>query len=209
MFDGMATTKPKRPVLRYHGGKWLLGPWIIQHFPDHKTYAEPFCGSASVLFMKDRSWTEVINDLDGEIINLFRVLRERGPELAEQLELTPYAIHEFRHSYEPSEDELEQARRTVVRAFMGFASASSSGQRTGFRGRNGFDGGNAPPNHWRRYPAGIPEYVERLRGVVIENRDSSSLFDLYDHERTLFYCDPPYVVSTRSGRSRTSPSYKY
>lgn len=130
-------------------------------------------------------------------------------ELRALLELTPYSMDEFKQSYKTSDDALEQARRTVIRAFMGFASASSSGQRTGFRGRNGFDGGNPPPNHWRRYPAGIPEYVERLQGVVIDNRNFAELAGVYDSPKTLFYCDPPYVLSTRSGKSRQSPSYRF
>ena len=83
---------PFRPVLRYHGGKWLLAPWIIQHFPAHRTYIEPFGGGASVLLRKPRVYSELYNDLDGDVVNLFRVLRsDRAGELVQLLRLTPFA----------------------------------------------------------------------------------------------------------------------
>lgn len=81
----------KRPLLRYHGGKWKLAPWILRHLPPHRVYVEPFGGGGSVLLQKPRSYAEVYNDLDGEIVNLFRVARERGEELAQAVELTPFA----------------------------------------------------------------------------------------------------------------------
>ena len=115
---------PSRPILRYHGGKWILAPWIISHFPPHRVYVEPFGGAASVLLRKPRSYAEVYNDLDREIVSLFRVARERGEELRRALELTPFARQEYLEAWHPSDDPLEQARRTVIRAYMGFASAA-------------------------------------------------------------------------------------
>ena len=103
-----------RPLVRYHGGKWMLAPWIIAHFPPHRTYVEPFGGGGSVLLRKTRSYAEVYNDLGGEIVNLFRVARARGEELARLVELTPFARAEFAESYEPAEDELEEARRLIA-----------------------------------------------------------------------------------------------
>jgi hypothetical protein len=80
---------PERPVLRYHGGKWELAPWIISNLPPHHVYAEPYGGAASVLLRKSRSYAEVYNDLDGEIVNLFRVLRETPDVLLRALSHGP------------------------------------------------------------------------------------------------------------------------
>jgi DNA adenine methylase len=67
--------------MRYHGGKWMLAPWVIENMPPHRVYIEPFGGAASVLIRKKRSYAEIYNDLDGEVVNLFRVCRDRGDEL--------------------------------------------------------------------------------------------------------------------------------
>ncbi|WP_299942173.1 DNA adenine methylase [uncultured Microbulbifer sp.] len=187
--------KPIRPVLRWFGGKWLLAPWILQHFPAHRVYVEPFGGAASVLLRKERSTAEVYNDLDMEVVNLFRVLRERGVELEQVLRLTPYAREEFAQSKEPSLDPLEQARRTVVRSCMGFGS-NAHNKVTGFRR---FSKGERaiPSQDWRNYPEALAGLVERLRGVVIENRDALAVIEAHDSPETLHYIDPPYVTSTR------------
>ena len=86
-----------RPALRYHGAKWRLAPWVIGHMPPHKVYVEPYGGAAGVLLRKPRSYSEVYNDLDGDIVTLFRVLRDpmRREALIEALTLTPYAREEF------------------------------------------------------------------------------------------------------------------
>ena len=85
-----------RPILRYHGGKFIMGDWIIRHFPSHRVYTEPFGGAASVLLQKDRSYGEVYNDMDGEIVNLFRVVRSQGQDLIGLLELTPFSRDDYR-----------------------------------------------------------------------------------------------------------------
>ena len=106
------------PLIRYHGGKWRLAPWIIQHLPPHRCYVEPFGGGASVLLRKPRAYAEVYNDLDDEIVNLFRVARDDGERLALACELTPFARGEFEDAYDQAAgDPLEQARRTVFRSF--------------------------------------------------------------------------------------------
>jgi len=88
---------PTRPVVRWHGGKWLRAPWIITHFPPHRVYVEPFGGGGSVLLRKPRAYAEVYNDLDNEVVDLFRVLRDRelATRLIELLRLTPFARAEF------------------------------------------------------------------------------------------------------------------
>lgn len=185
-----------RPLVRYHGGKWLLAPWIISHFPVHSCYVEPFGGGGSVLLRKPRAYAEVYNDLDGEIVNLFTMARERGEELARLCELTPFARTEFLQSYEPSGDPLEQARRTLARSFMGFGS-NAHNQVTGFRAKSNRRG-TTPARDWMNYPDALRITVQRLRGVVIENRDAMDCMLHHDAPQTLHYVDPPYVFATRS-----------
>lgn len=199
--------KRPRPLLRYHGGKWRLAPWILGHFPAHRVYVEPYGGGASVLIRKPRSAAEVYNDLDGEIVNLFTMARERGEELARMCELTPFARAEFELSYDPADCPLEQARRTLVRSYMGFGSAGASGQSTGFRS-NSNRSHTTPAHDWMNYPAALRDTLVRLRGVVIEQRDALKVMKSHDAPTTLHYVDPPYVHSTRSLRTR-APAYKH
>lgn len=195
------TAAVKRPILRYHGGKWKLAPWIVSHFPAHRVYVEPFGGAASVLLRKPRSYGEVYNDLDGEIVNLFRMARERGDELIEAISLTPFAREEFELSYEATSDPLELARRTMVRCSMGFgSSAMNADYRTGFRG-SAQRSGTHPGTDWKTLPGNLQSIVQRLRGVIIEHRPALDVMRYHDHASTLHYVDPPYVESTRSGRS--------
>lgn len=196
-------TAPTRPVLRYHGGKWRLAPWIISHFPMHRTYVEPFGGAASVLLRKPRSYAEIYNDLDGEIVNLFRVVRDpvMGEQLAQAIELTPFARAEFVESYERSSDPLEQARRTVARSFQGFGSAGVTRQPSGFRA-NSNRSGTTPAHDWMNYPGCLRTIIQRLRGVVVENRPAIEVIRQHDGAQTLFYVDPPYVHSTRHKKGR-------
>lgn len=188
-------TECKRPIVRYHGGKWKLAPWIIAHLPQHKVYVEPFGGGGSVLLRKPRSYAEVYNDLDGEMVNLFRVARDNGRELLELLRLTPFARTEFAEAYEQTSDPTEQARRTVVRAFMGFGS-NAHNRPTGFRA-NSNRSGTTPARDWMNYPDALDAIIDRLRGVVIENRNAMDLMPQQDSEETVFYVDPPYVAATR------------
>lgn len=202
----MTTT---RPILRYHGGKWRLAPWIIDHFPKHKVYTESFGGGGSVLLKKSRAYAEIYNDLDGEVVNLFRVMRDSGDELRNKLELTPFSRDEFLLSYEPSSSEVEQARRTVVRSFMGFGSSAISKQLTGFRA-NSSRSYTTPAHDWANYPDAAKAIADRLRGVTIENRDALAIIKQHDAEFTLHYVDPPYPHSTRTnGASADVTQYRH
>lgn len=197
VFASGEAVKLTRPILRYHGGKWKLAPWIIEHFPAHRVYVEPFGGGASVLMRKARSYGEVYNELDGQIVNLFRVCREQPDALISLLHMTPFARDEFLESYEPHADPVEQARRTVIRSFMGFGSAAACGEKTGFRA-NSNRSGTTPAHDWANFPTALRAIAERLKGVVIENRDAATVIRQHDGEQTLIYADPPYVHDTRS-----------
>jgi DNA adenine methylase len=201
--------EPQRPLLRWHGGKWLLAPWIIGHFPRHRIYVEPFGGAASVLLRKPRAYAEVYNDLDSDLVNLFRVLR--GPDaerLREHLALTPFARTEFMAAYEPSDDPVEQARRLIVRSLMGFGNTGALGRSTGFRADSN-KSGTTPAHDWANYPALLPDIVARLAGVVIESRDAVAVMQAHDRVETLHYVDPPYVHETRSGGNPYCAKHKY
>lgn len=191
----------RRPILRYHGGKWKLAPWIISFMPPHQVYVEPFGGAASVLLQKERSYAEVYNDRWDTVVNVFRVLRdpEKAARLKRLLELTPFSRTEFLETAgAQSEDDVERARRTILRSFAGFSSASTNGDfATGFRA-NSNRSGTTPAHDWVNWPDGIGAYVERLQGVVIENKDAFNLIPQHDSIETLYFVDPPYVHSTRN-----------
>lgn len=187
---------PRRPVMRYHGGKWELAPWIISYFPDHRIYVEPFGGAASVLLQKKRSWAEVYNDLDGDIVNVFRVLRDSPDEILRAVELTPFSRAEYTEAFENTNDPLERARRTLLRSHLGFAGAATHGHMTGFRSYSK-NSGSHPASQWRTFPESIGAIIDRLRGVVVEQRDAYEVIAQQDSPDTLFYVDPPYAPGTR------------
>lgn len=192
-----------RPVMRYPGGKFNLAKWVITHFPAHETYVELYGGAASILMRKPRSIGEVYNDLNDDVVNVFRILRdpEMAAELSRLLFLTPYAKKEYLLAYEPSDDPIENARRMIFRSFAGHGSDSVTRPYSGFRGHKNKETGVTAASEWSNFAKEIPYFVKRLQGVSIEQRDAVKLIPLYDRPDTLFYADPPYVVSTRSSSS--------
>ena len=201
------TAKVRRPLVRWFGGKWRLAPWIIEHFPEHRTYVEPFGGGASVLLRKPRSHGEVYNDLDDEIVNLFEVLRdpEKAARFRELLRLTPYAKREFERSYERTTDTVERARRLVVLSFMGYGANAHARISTGFRA-NANRNGTTPAQDWANYPEVLDRAIARLKGVTFDSKDAKAVMAQHDGRRTLHYVDPPYIHSTR-GRHDRQRSY--
>lgn len=193
------------PILRYHGGKFRLASWITSHFPAHRCYVEPFGGAASVLLQKERSHGEVYNDLDGDIFNLFQVLRNPAlsTELKNLIMLTPYSRDEFTLAYEKTEHQVERARRTIVRSAMGFGSGAATFHPTGFRCEAKREYSTSA-HCWAKYPPVIDYVCERLRGVNIENRPAEKCMLTHDSTETLHYVDPPYVLGTRKLNSSRS-----
>lgn len=188
-----------RPIVRYFGGKWRLAPWIIRNLPEHKVYVEPFGGGGSVLLRKDRAYAEIYNDLDGEIVNVFRVARDHGEKLNELLRLTPFSREEFNQAYLDTDDEIERARRAIIRSFMGYGADSfhRKNGRSGFRS-NSNRSHTTPAHDWKNYAECFPQLVDRLRGIVIENRDAKEVMAAHDAPDTLHYVDPPYVHDSRA-----------
>lgn len=180
----------------------MLAPWIISHFPDHRIYVEPYGGAASVLLRKPPSEVEVYNDLNGELVGLFRLLRdpEQAAELIRRIELTPWAYDEWDESNTESEDPLENARRLVVCSFMSVGTdAVCRNGKSGFRSYSRVDKiGTVPVQQWRTLPGALSQIVERIQGrVVIENRDALKIMKQHDSKHTLHYVDPPYPKATR------------
>ncbi|UII56696.1 DNA adenine methylase [Cytobacillus spongiae] len=188
-------------ILHYPGSKWSMANWIISHFPEHQTYLEPFFGSGAVLFTKQRSQLETVNDLDGDVVNLFRVIRERPDELAQAIRLTPHSREEYYNSYLEAEDDLERARRLIVRLWQGRGGKTS--HRTGWRSMIEMNG-PLPGKEWLNFPNKIAAVAERLLGVQIENQSAVDLIKRYSRQNVLIYADPPYILSTR-----TTSSYKF
>lgn len=195
----------KNTALKYPGSKWNIADWIISHFQDgyeKMTYLEPFFGSGAVFFRKKRSIIETINDLDGRVVNLFKVMRDYPEELARLIYLTPWSRQEYEQSYEKADDPIEDARRFLVRMWQAIGGKTSD--RTGWR--NNIQCLNGNVNQWAtRLPARILQVAERLRHVPghqvnIENQPASKLIQRYARPYVFIYADPPYVQSTRSGR---------
>ncbi len=198
------------PLIRYHGGKFRLAAWVISHFPNHTCYTEAFGGAAEVLLQKPRAYAEVYNDLDGEIVNLFRVLRneDQRNKLIEQLVFTPYSRDDFQEAWEPCEDPIEKARRLIIRAQMGFGSAGASKGITGFRIDTKRAYGTAQ-SLWVTYPNHLAIVGQRLSGVLIENRPAIQVLQDHDDSETLHYVDPPYVHDTRYSGAKTGRFYRH
>ncbi len=205
------TVRPSRALLRYHGGKFRLAEWIISHFPPHQVYTEPFGGAASVLLRKPRVRGEVYNDLDLEVVGLFRILQDpsQSRELERRLRLTPFAREEFLTAYQPTEDPVETARRLLIRSFMGFGSAAcNASHATGFRS-NSNRSGTTPARDWQHWPEHLAAFTERLRGVVIESRPAVDVIRQHDFRTTLHYVDPPYPFCVRTGIRWTAEHDRY
>jgi DNA adenine methylase len=188
-----------RPPIRWHGGKFRLAPWVVPHFPPHHTYVEAFGGGAGVLLRKKRSHLEIYNDLDGQAVNFWRVLRdpETRAELARLVDFTPFSREEFESSYIPSEDPVEAARRFTVRCFFGHGTCSIDPRDSnGFRSCD-IRAGKSYAREWNGVPAAIVVAGNRFSGVTIEHLDWRKLLPKFDDPTTLFYLDPPYVMETR------------
>jgi len=185
-------------ILHYPGSKWSMADWIIEHMPPHQTYLEPFFGSGAVFFNKPPSPLETINDIDGDVVNLFRVIRDRPDELARLVYWTPYSRQEYNASYDmEGADDIERARRFLVRCWM-----ARSGRTYGSSGwRNRYNKiGTDPIKQWNELPVKIKEIAERLKSVQIEQQPAVELIHRYNRDDVLIYADPPYVLATRSGR---------
>lgn len=188
----------------YYGAKLRLAKRIVAMLPPHNAWVEGFCGSAALTLAKRPSPIEVINDLDGEVVNLFEQLRCNADELCRAVALTPYARQEFAaaragqddNGDDSDRDNLERARRFLVSTMMTVNGTIGSG-RSGFSFSQSYarEGREARVNRWYNLPDRLANVVERLRGVRVENRDARELVEMFaDRPATLVYLDPPYFI---------------
>ncbi|TMR11054.1 DNA adenine methylase [Nonomuraea turkmeniaca] len=191
-----------KPPLTYYGGKTTLSEKIVRLLPLHEHYVEPFAGSLAVLLAKAPSSMETVNDLDGELMAFWRVLRDRPADLERVCALTPHSRAEHAAAYEPAVDELEQARRVWVRLTQG---RGGTLRNTGWRHYVRPVGTTGMPDYLAAYVARIAAAAERLSGVSLECRPALDVIASYgQHREVCLYVDPPYLASTR-----TSVNYQH
>ncbi len=189
-----------KAIIKYPGSKWSIAGWIVNFFPEHHSYLEPFFGSGAVLFNKPRSNIETVNDLDGDVVNLFEWIKKDPEKLAHEIYWTPYA----RQAYEDAfalvpEDSLQKAVNFYIKLNMGHG-FRTNGEKVGWKNDvQGRERAYAALD-WKHLPGKIMEAAERLRGVQIENRPALDVIARFNFPSVLVYLDPPYVLSTRHGK---------
>lgn len=189
-----------KAIMKYPGSKWSIANWIIGFFPEHHSYLEAFFGSGAVLFNKPRSNIETVNDLDGNVINLFDWIKRDPERLAHEIYYTPYARQVYEDAFETkSKDSLERAVNFYIRLNMGHG-FRTTGEKVGWK--NDVQGRERAyaSREWCELPEKIMQAAERLRGAQIENRPAVELIERFNYPNVLVYCDPPYVLQTRHGK---------
>jgi DNA adenine methylase len=191
----------KKIAFGWYGGKYSHLDFLLPLLPKTKHFCEPFGGSAAVLVNRQPSPIETYNDIDTELVNFFKVLREQKEELIEAIGLTPFSREELEVAVKNNGDpsDLERARRFFVRARQvrtGLAQTASSGRWAHclLTSRAGMSGA---VSRWLGSIDGLSEIAQRLLRVQIENAPAEEVIKRYDSKETLFYCDPPYVHESR------------
>ena len=189
-------------IIKYPGSKWSIAKWIISHFPPHHSYLEPFFGSGAVLFNKQRSPIETVNDLDGDVVNLFEWIRDDPEKLAAAIYWTPYSREVYNRAaaaYKTETDSFQRALIFCTKMMMGHGFRTNEikvGWKNDVQGREAAYAAKG----WCAMPTRIKEAAERLRGVQIENRAALEVIRRFNFPNVLIYADPPYVLSTRYGK---------
>ncbi len=186
--------------MKYPGSKWKIADWIISYFPEHRSYLEPFFGSGAVLFNKPRSDIETVNDLDGNVVNLFEWIKRDPERLAHEIYFTPYARQVYNDAFgTASGGSLERAVRFYIRLNMGHG-FRTTGERVGWK--NDVQGREKAyaARDWCNLPEKIMQAAERLRGVQIECLPAVELISRFNFPNVLVYADPPYMLETRHGK---------
>lgn len=203
-----------RPPFPYYGAKSRLAPWIASLLPPHEMYVEPFCGSAAVLFAKTPARSEIVNDVDRNVVAFFRVLREKSADLVEALRLTPYARDEYFAARLDVDvlDDVERARRFFVRSTQAFNGMGNSDGRSGSWSAGVRIGSTPDAVSVRGLVDRLHHYAERLRTVSVDNRPAEKVIAAYDGPNVAIYVDPPYLGETRAGlddKKRRKADYRH
>lgn len=195
-----APEKKMKAIMKYPGSKWSIAEWIISYFPPHHSYLEPFFGSGAVLFNKPRSNIETVNDLDGNVVNLFEWIKKNPERLAHEIYYTPYARQVYDKSFAIiPEDSLERAVNFYIRLNMGHG-FRTNGEKVGWKNDVQGRERSYASQDWCNLPEKIIQAAERLRGVQIENRPAVEVIQRFNFPNVLIYLDPPYVLGTRHGK---------
>lgn len=193
-----------KAIMKYPGSKWSIADWIINFFPEHHSYLEPFFGSGAVFFSKPMSNIETVNDLDSDVVNLFEWIKRDPEKLAHEIYWTPYARQVYEETFiTVPESSLDKAVNFYIRLNMGYG-FRTNGYREGWK--NDIQGREKAyaAMDWKDLPGRVIQTAERLRGVQIENLLAMELIERFNYPNVLIYADPPYVLSTRRGKQ-----YKY
>lgn len=184
-----------KALLKYPGAKNRIAPWIVGHIPPHKVYCEPFLGSGAVFLNKEPAYNEILNDIDDDIYNFFKIVREQSEEFSRLIDATPYSRIEYSNSFndEPI-SELEKARRFAVKCWQGFGCGNK--YKNGYRRGIGDTSPN-PAKAWAKLPDTIQLAAERLKNAQIEHKDALELIKDLCGKDTFIYIDPPYLQDTR------------
>jgi DNA adenine methylase len=188
-------------AFNYTGGKYSILPWLLPNLPETKVYADVFGGSGVVLLNRRPSEIEIYNDINGAVVNFFRVLREYPDELIRQLQLTPYSRFEYDAAWDiDGDDNIEFARKTFVRMRQSFLSSGGQSKKKGwaFTNKSGRLDISEPVSKWLGQIQMLPQIVSRLRSVQIECSDFERVIENSDGLDSLLYCDPPYDFQFRS-----------
>lgn len=191
-----------RTVLKYPGSKWNIAGQIVSMIPKHHSYVEPYFGSGAIMFNKGPSNIETINDLDNDVVNLFRCIKEDSEKLASLVVATPYSRVEYDEAFENSQnimDPYEKAVRFLIKCWQGHG-FRTNGYKCGWK--NDVQGREKSYSlwNWYRLPNWIIEIAERLRTVQIENKPAIDVIKRFNFSNVFMYIDPPYLLSTRSGK---------
>ncbi len=185
-----------KPVLKYPGAKNRISGWICSRIPKHEVYLEPYFGSGGVFFNKEPSRIETINDLDENVVNFFKVIREFPEEFIARLQLTPYARKEYENAFivDINDDIIEKARKFAIRCWMGFG--CSNRYQNGFRTSQQHTSPSTT-KQWSEFIKILPYAAERLKRAQIECKPAIKLLEMYNTKDVFIYLDPPYMPDIR------------